>query len=198
MRSVGRPGIFGGGLSLYLIALGFLGLTFFRGSEAPRGGFADRSEASATLVTVDTGEAPWVPYLHRLDEAVASGNVSAGERALHEAYTAALGSRRWEGMIEVGHAYLRIGDASGSRRAAAAKARQSYLTGLFRARQQGSVDGVLLAAEGFHDLGDREVVLQCLRIAEHLATTADDGGALARIRAFSEWLSGDRVVGFAR
>jgi hypothetical protein len=49
------------------------------------------------------------------------------------------------------------------------RARADYLAALFRARARGSVEGVLGACEGFADLGDRDVVTACLRIARGLA-----------------------------
>ena len=52
-----------------------------------------------------------------------------------------------DAALAVGDAYRQIGDAGSFRRTAGAKARQSYLTALFRARGEGSVDGVLRVAE---------------------------------------------------
>jgi hypothetical protein len=63
------------------------------------------------------------------------------------------------------------------------RARADYLTTLFRARARGSVEGVLGACEGFADLGDRDVVTACLRIARGLvgAERVDD-----RVRALEQ------------
>jgi hypothetical protein len=58
-------------------------------------------------------------------------------------------------------------------------ARQAYLDALFCARDRRSVDGVLRAAEAFAALGDRDVVVQSLRIADVLA---DAEGPAARER----------------
>lgn len=143
--------------------------------------------------------APWAAQLQKLDEALAKKNVSAALIAWHEAYTLALGSRRWEGMVEVGDGYLRIGDALNARKPYVPRARESYLTALFRARQQGSLDGVLRAAEGFAALGDHEVVEQCIRIAERLATESGDGKALDRVHAFAErWADRSLAAGQLR
>lgn len=49
------------------------------------------------------------------------------------------------------------------------RARADYLAALFRARARGSVEGVLRACEGFADLGDRDVVTVCVRVARGLA-----------------------------
>lgn len=137
---------------------------------------------------------PWTVHLRQLDDALAKPDVSAAEWHWHHAYTAALGSRRWEGMVEAGDAYLRIGDAGGVRKGAEPIARLSYLAALFRARQHGSLDGVLRTAEAFAALGDREVVDQCIRIAERLAAHGRDAQARDRVVAFTErW--GARVLG---
>lgn len=126
-------------------------------------------------------DAPWRDSIRTLDDALAKKEIGAAERALHQAYLAALGSRRWEGMVEVGDATLRVGEVSGYRKVSEPKARQLYLLAFFRARQQGSIDGLLRAAEGFAALGDREVAEQGIRLAERLA---EQGGATeARDRA---------------
>ena len=109
-----------------------------------------------------------------LDEALARRDIGAAQRHWHDAYRAALGSRRWEGMIEAGDG---------------ARARQAYLTALLRARQQKSLEGVLRTAEAFSGLGDRQVVAQCLRIAERLAAAQHDAAARERVSALSERLA---------
>ena len=72
--------------------------------------------------------------------------------------------------MDVAGAALRIGAIPGFKKAAESRARESYWTALFRARRQGSLNGVLDAAEAFGALGDRVMVEQCVRIAERLAT----------------------------
>lgn len=138
--------------------------------------------------------APWTVHIRQVDDALSQNDMSAALKAWHDAYAAALGSRRWEGMVEAGDAYLRIGDAGGVRKGAEPIARLSYLAALFRARQHGSLDGVLRTAEAFAALGDREVVDQCIRIAERLAAHGRDAQARDRVVAFTErW--GARVLG---
>lgn len=139
--------------------------------------------------------APWTVHLQKADEALAAKNVSAAVRAWHEAYVSALGSRRWEGMVAVGDAYLRIGQLSGSRRASEAKARELYLAALFRARNQHSVDGAIHAGEAFAALGDREAAEQCVRVAEGLAKDSGDPQARDRVRAFAERLAARLLAG---
>jgi len=143
--------------------------------------------AATTYGEKRSGEAtpPWVGPLQRMNTALASKNVTAAEEAWHDAHRAALGSRqRWDGLIEVGEAYLRIGEVANERQAAQPTARRLYLTALLRARQQGSLDGVLRTAEAFAALGDREVVMQCLRVADQVAERARDPQAHARVEAF--------------
>jgi hypothetical protein len=128
----------------------------------------------------------WRTELQKVDAALGKNDGSGAELAWREAYAAALRSRHWEGMVAVGDAYRQIGDAGGFRQTARAKARQSYLTALFRARGEGSVDGVLRVAERFMELGDREVVEQCIRVAWTVAAQAKDPFAQQSVRAFTE------------
>ena len=128
----------------------------------------------------------WRAQLKKVDAALANNNVSAAELAWRETYAAALKSRHWEGMVAVGDAYRQVGDAGGFHHAARAEARQSYLTALFRARGEGSVDGVLRVAERFAELGDRDVVEQCIRVAWTVAAQAKDPLAQQSVRAFTE------------
>ena len=110
------------------------------------------SRASAGETARNEVTPPWAPHLQRMDEALEQMNVSVALRAWNIAYAAALGSRRWEGMLDVGDAYLRIGDRLGHRRAFAA-------------------------------LDDRQVVAQCLKIAQDIA--GRDENAQARVQAYA-------------
>ena len=154
------------------VLLGTLGGVFLIGTAMAS--FAPRRPDDSSTRT-------WTSNLQRMDEALAAGDISLAEQAWHDAYGQALGSRRWEGMVEAGDAALRIGAVAKSRRLAEPTARQAYLTALVRARGQRSVDGVVRTAEAFARLGDREVVEQALRIARDLAGT--DPEAEARVRA---------------
>ncbi len=111
----------------------------------------------------------WKSYLASMDRAVEAGNISLASRTWRDAYGAALGSRRWEPMLATGQAALRLGRAAGTMAGFDEKARQCYVTALFRARQQQSVDGVLLVAEAFAQLGDLDVATKAVRMAERLA-----------------------------
>lgn len=128
---------------------------------------------------------PWAVYIAKIDEALGRRDISTAVFVWSDAYSVALGSRHWEGMLDVGDAYLRIGDASGFRKAYESKARRIYLTALFRARAQRSVDGVLRVAQAFAMLGDRDVVNQCIRVARSLAESDGDAESRARVLAFS-------------
>lgn len=119
-------------------------------------------------------------YLRAVDEALAKKDVDGAVRAWHDAYGAAFGSRHWQAMLEVGDAFLRIGQAAGSLAGSKPNARQAYLIALLQARRQGSLDGVLRATEAFATLGDHEVVKQGLRIA--LLVAGSDPLAQARVR----------------
>lgn len=196
------------GLGLYLVGLAFLvGLSSVvdRGQEDRQGtpvlawrdydqpvqeGRSDlmQGEQGALAARVSNG-APWTSHLQGVDEALAQKDVSAAEQAWHQAYVEAIRSRRWEGFVAVGDASLRIGEVVGARPAPVAKARRLYLAALLRAREQGSLDGALRAAEAFAALGDREIAGQGLRIADGLAARRDDAQAHARVRAFADRLA---------
>lgn len=149
------------------------------------------AEAALSLAGGHGGDsdAPWTAHIRRVDEALAKGNTGAAELAWHDAYVAALRSRRWEGLVDVGDAALRVGEAASNRRGSEAKARGAYWAALFRARQERSLDGVLRTAEAFATIGDQDVAVQCTRIAEGLAAQGQDGGARARVQALRQRLS---------
>jgi hypothetical protein len=115
------------------------------------------------------GAAPWAAHLATVDAALTTGDVPTALSAWHAAYGAALGSRRWEGFADAGDAYLRIGRASSTPASAIPRARDLYLSALFRARDAGALDGVLRIAAAFETLGDRDVATQTLRMARRLA-----------------------------
>lgn len=140
---------------------------------------------------------PWNPAIQQVDAALARKEYSAALRAANDAYSLALGSTRWDGMVSAGDLYRRIGDATGLRRSFEAKAREAYQKAFFRARQQASVEGVLRSVEGYAALGDTQMVVTGLRVAERLA--ARDPEALADVRAFRGRLGDPSVaVGEAR
>ena len=123
--------------------------------------------------------APWVTALQDMDSALERGDLASAATTRHKAHLAAMGNRSWEGFLAVGDAALRLGDASGDRRAMEPEARRAYLSALTQARAQRSLDGVLRASEAFARLGDRDMVEQGIRVARVLA--GNDGDAQARV-----------------
>lgn len=126
---------------------------------------------------------PASDLLLEVDQALAARDVAGALRAWRRANVVATGSRRWEAVLAVGDAYLRIGDAADIRRAFAGRAREVYLTALFLAREERSVEGVLRAAEAFAALGDRDVADHSLSVARRIADETRDRTAQARVAA---------------
>jgi hypothetical protein len=137
---------------------------------------------AGNVAAVAEPDGPWAPAIQQVDAALARKEYSAALRAANDAYSLALGSPRWDGMVSAGDLYRRIGDATGLKRSFEAKAREAYQKAYFRARQQASVEGVLRSVEGYAALGDTQMVGVGLRVAERLA--ARDPEALADVRAF--------------
>jgi hypothetical protein len=130
----------------------------------------------------------WTQALDRADAAMAQGDATGAMSAWRDAHAAAMRSGQWESMIAVGDASRRLGASSGSPRESLARARQAYLTALFRARRERSVEGSLRAAVAFGELGDRQVLAQALRIAERQA--GRDPVSRARVRAVADrWMT---------
>jgi len=136
------------------------------------------SEPTTTLT-------PWTAHLDAMDTAIAANNASAAVLSWRHAYAAALDQPGWRGLVDVAGAALRIGAIPGFKKAAESRARESYWTALFRARRQGSLNGVLDTAEAFGTLGDRVMVEQCIRIAERLAVLTGDTEAADRVRVLA-------------
>jgi len=133
---------------------------------------------------------PWTENIKAMDEALRVGDVARAQAQWRDAYGAALGSRRWEGFAEAGDAALRLGRASGSPDAGIPRARELYLSALFRARDAGSLDGVLRVAGSFRSLGDRDVATQAMRMADRLAAQ----GSTPSQRAQLALLTVDRPI----
>ena len=127
---------------------------------------------------------PWASHIQKVEDALAMKNVSAARQAWVGLYAVALRSQRWEGILEAGDLYLRIGEIAGARKDYEGEARRIYRIALVRARQQGSLEGVLSATEAFARLGDHEVADYCLRIAEGMAAQMRDQEISNRVSAF--------------
>jgi len=126
------------------------------------------SAVRATHATRPPMTPPPPASISDVDSALSRGDVSGAVAAWHSAYVSALSSRRWERLIEAGDAWLRIERVSGAPAMGAAKARELYLSALFRARQDGSAEGVRRAAAAFDALGDHEVAANAARMAKAL------------------------------
>jgi hypothetical protein len=148
------------------------------------------ARGSASAPKADT---PSTSPLRDIEQATARGDVASAVTARNEAYRAAIASRRWEGFLAAGDAILRLGDMTQSRSTAEPEARRLYLSALFRARGQQSLDGVLLATEAFGRLGDRDVVEHGLRMARDLA--GSDPEAQARVRLVEDRSSRSAAAG---
>ena len=137
----------------------------------------------------------WQGRLLKVEQAMAAGDFAKAELLWREAYAAALKSRHWHGVVAAGDTYRALGARAGFPAAAVAKARQAYLTALFRARSEGTLAGVLITAERFAELGDREVVEQCIRVARKVAAQSRDPYATEHLRAFTErWAASARGI----
>lgn len=151
------------------LAVALCGLVFSGASAVKR--MTAHMRASGHSITAPAS-APVIPEvadgLAAIDRALRAGDVRAALTAWHPAYTAALRDRRWNGLIDVADAWLRIERAAGAGKAGDSKARELYLMALFRARHEGSVAGVLRAAIAFDQLGDRDVAARALGIAATL------------------------------
>lgn len=130
----------------------------------------------------------WTTPIERVDEALRDGDVAQALVWWREARLQAVRSGHWEPMIEVGDASRRLGTHGSFRRDGEAGARAAYMTALVRARHEHSVEGVLRVAVAFGELGDRDVVVYTIRIAERQAGT--DPRAREHVRAVADrWMT---------
>src|SRR5262249_55417677 len=131
----------------------------------------------------------WTDAIDQVNRALAKNDVGGALRAWYDAYAAARGTGAWLPLVEGGDAALKIGHVSDSPRDAASRARDAYLTALFRARRDRDVDGLLRIAESFAALGDHEVTLQCLAVADQVVTRSGDHTARRRLQETTERIS---------
>lgn len=129
----------------------------------------DLASAGAPAAERSAMAAPWEPALGRLDQALGRGDLRGAEHEWVEAYRAAVVSRTWEGMVAVGDAARRLGEAGGRVEAATARARRAYLNALLRARHAASIEGVRRSTTAFASLGDTEAAAEGVRIERRLA-----------------------------
>jgi hypothetical protein len=123
----------------------------------------------------------WVAGLRAFDDAVDTGDFAVAARVWPPAWAAAFASRRWDVLLATGDAALRMSALVNSPASARANARRAYRAALFRARAQGSVEGVLRACEAMKVLGDREMAAAAEHMARTLASTTDDAEVRHRV-----------------
>src|SRR5262245_56586259 len=124
----------------------------------------------------------WRGHIRTVERALGRHDVDQARRAWEKAHVAAVESFSWEGLLASGQASLRIGGAIGARSSAETAARRAYFTALYRACRENSCEGILRTAEAFFDLGDREIVEECLGLAE---LQGDSEETRRRVAAFA-------------
>ena len=139
--------------------------------------------------------AVWRAPLARAATALAQGDARAAEGAWEEAFRMVMASRAPQGLLDIGYAYVQIGEARHDRLAALPRARQLFLSALFQARGRRDANGAAAAAEAFASLGDREVTDRACDIALSLAFQTGDQHALARVAALRARLWSARRAG---
>jgi len=126
--------------------------------------------ATTALVTAETPmpehEARWREPLGRAEAALAGGQAREAEQAWEQAQRAAM----WAGMppsglVNVGLAYLKIGEAAHDRQTAVGRARQLFLRAMFRARERRDFDGLTSVSRAFASLGDCEMSKRVFAVA---------------------------------
>jgi hypothetical protein len=128
----------------------------------------------------------WRDPLRRADGALSRGDVPGAERAWDEAYRLALATWDPHAMIEVGRAYLVIGEAVYDHPMAAARARRIFLSALFQARGLRNTLAAADAAEALAALGDHDLAARGFTIAVTLAERDRDARAVGRVTAQRE------------
>ena len=120
----------------------------------------------ARVVFVEPNSVPaWVQRIALVDEALGRSELSRAIYEWREAYGAALGSRRSEGLIAVGDRAVRIAELTRGSGYFLTEARSVYMHAALRARAERSRDTILGIAELFEKLGDTERAGQVRRIA---------------------------------
>ena len=132
----------------------------------------------------------WRDPLRRADTALAEGDAPGAERAWDEAYRLALATSDPYAVIEVGRAYLAIGEAVYDHPMAAARARRIFLSALSLGRGLRNVQAVADAAEALAVLGEHDVAARGFSLAATLARPDRDARVVDRVRA-----QRDRVLG---
>jgi hypothetical protein len=138
------------------------------------------SGRSALLGTVPPAAAQRSPepaWAHRIalvDQLLARADLSRAASAWRDAHGAALASRRWTVLAELGDRAARMAGLNGGTPDFRAEARRVYLAALFQARAEGSTQGVHRVAEAFERLGDLEVAERARLLAEPPSPRSDE------------------------
>jgi hypothetical protein len=105
----------------------------------------------------------------RVERAIEARDLLRAEQEWNAAYAAAVASRRWEPMVTLGDAALRLDLAAGAPGGYRAAARQVYLSALVRVRILRAADGLCRIADAFDRLGDPEMARRVRRVTPHLS-----------------------------
>ena len=130
----------------------------------------------------------WREPLQRAEVALAGGDARGAELAWHDAYRTAMRVRAPEALLDVGRAYLRIGEAAHDRQTAVGWARRLFLEAFVQARERRDSEALASTGEAFAALGDHHVALRAFDAA--LATQPRDAAArnrIAELRARSDY-----------
>ena len=132
----------------------------------------------------------WREPLQRAQIALAGGDARGAELAWQDAYRAAMRVRTPEALLDVGRAYVRIGEAAHDRQTAVAWARRLFLEAFVQARERRDAEALAGVGEAFAALGDHHVALRAFDAALALATQPRDAAArdrIAALRALSDY-----------
>ncbi len=125
----------------------------------------------------------WREPLARAEAALARGDARGAERAWEEAHRAAVRAGDSRGMLELGRAYLRIGEAAHDRPTAVMRARRTFLMAMFHGRERGDAEVVAGTGLAFAALGDTEVASRAAEIALELSARPGTVGPRPRVTA---------------
>jgi tetratricopeptide (TPR) repeat protein len=139
--------------------------------------------ALALAGAASRAEVGWRAQLQRAEAALASGDARAAEESWWDGYRTAMRTREQAGLLDLGHAYLRIGEAAHDRQAALGQARRVFLRAFFQAREQRDAEAMVAAGEAFASIGDHPVAVRALEAALTLAHRSRDAVASDRIAA---------------
>jgi hypothetical protein len=152
-----------------------------RYDESVRRGQSFRMEGELRAVGTEPSlERAWTRHLRLAREALVRGDLTASEREWAAANVEARRARRSSALAAVGDAAVEIAAAAPDRRPFVARAREAYLTALFRARAEHDDESIRHAAAAFARLGDAATATQALQMISITArlTPAEVGMAV--------------------